>query len=112
MVQLTVRLTAVSGRAHQLVQALHALMHEAQQLDGCAGAHLAADADEANGFWYCEDWPEVGALKRELRTDRFSQLLAPMETCAAAPTVEFRLVSETRGLEYVAAVRDAAGRKP
>jgi quinol monooxygenase YgiN len=100
----------VSGHAHQLVQALRVLMREARQLHGCAGAHLAADADEADGFWYHEDWLEVGALERELRTDRFAQLLALMETCAERPTVEFRVVTEIQGLEYVAAVREAAGR--
>jgi hypothetical protein len=41
-------------------------------------------------------------LERELRTDRVTQLLALVETAAQPPLVEFRVISETRGLEYVA----------
>jgi quinol monooxygenase YgiN len=108
MVQLSVRLTAASGRAHQLVQALHALMRQARQNEGCSAAHIAADATAGDAFWYSEDWPDVDALEAELSSDRFSQLLAVMETSAQPPLLEFRVVAETRGLEYVAAAREAA----
>ena len=57
MVQLTVRLTAASGRAHQLVQALRSLMRQARQTD------------------------------------------------ARPPILEFQVIAETRGLEYMTAVR-------
>ena len=40
-----------------------------------------------------------------LATERFSRLLALMETAAEPPTLEFRFVNETRGLDYVADVR-------
>ena len=67
--------------------------------------------DEANTFWYVEEWQDAGDLERELRSDRFSQLLALMETSAQPPALEFRVVTETRGLEYVAAVRETTGAK-
>ncbi len=84
MVQLTVRLTAASGRAHELIEALHALMRHSRRLRGCTDAHIAADVDEANSFWYSEDWQDEPSLAEELRTDRFSQLLSLMETSATA----------------------------
>jgi quinol monooxygenase YgiN len=108
MVQLTVRLTSAAGRAHDLVGALQTLMRQARRQGGCADAHIAADVDEANTFWYVEDWPDPGALETELTSDRFSQLLALMETSAQPPALEFRMVAETRGLDYVTAAREAA----
>jgi quinol monooxygenase YgiN len=108
MVQVTVRLTAVSGRSHQLVQALHTLMRETLRRGGCSGAHIAADVDAADAFWYVEDWKDAAALEAQFTTDGFSQLLALIETAAEAPVVEFRVVSATRGLDYVAEVREAA----
>jgi quinol monooxygenase YgiN len=108
MVQLTVRLTAISGRAHQLIEALHTLMRQARRSGGCATAHIAADVDEANSFWYVEDWQDAAALEGDLKTERFSQLLALLETSAQPPALEFRMVGETRGLEYITAVREAA----
>jgi quinol monooxygenase YgiN len=107
MVQLIVRMTARSGRAHQLLEALRARMWCTQRQSGCSDAHIAADVDEADAFWCFENW-ENAALEDELRTDRFSQLLALMETSARPPLLEFRMIAETRGLEYVTAVREAS----
>ena len=107
MVQLTVRLTAASGHAHQLVDALHSLMQDGLRPGGCSHAYIAADVDAANAFWYCEDWQDVTALEGEFTSDRFSQLLALVETSVEPPILEFRLVAETRGVEYVSAVREA-----
>ena len=110
MVQLTIRLIATSGRTHQLVEALRALKRGAPRQRGCAGAHIAADVDEPDAFWYCEDWQNVEALETELTTERFTQVLSVMETSAQPPLLEFRVIAETRGLEYVAAARAAAVR--
>jgi quinol monooxygenase YgiN len=107
VVQLTVRLTAASGHAHQLVEALHSLMHRGLQRGGCSHAYIAADVDEANAFWYVEDWQDETVLEGELGSDRFSQLLALVETSAAPPIFEFRVITEARGIEYVSAVREA-----
>jgi quinol monooxygenase YgiN len=105
MVQLTVRLTATAGRAHQMVDALHSLMRQTRHRAGCSEAHIAVDVDEANAFWYCEDWQDDRALEEALRSEHFSQLLALMETSTTPPVLEFRTVTETRGLDYVGAVR-------
>jgi len=106
MVQLSVRLTAGAGRVHDLIEALHGLMRHSRRLRGCTDAHIAADVDEANAYWYWEDWESDEALEAELKTDRFSQLLALMETSAHPPVLEFRMITELRGLEYVSAVRE------
>lgn len=74
---------------------------------GCSSARLAADVHEANVFWYSEGWRDVATLETELRTEQFSQLLGLMETSAQPPVLEFRVIAETRGLEYITAVREA-----
>jgi quinol monooxygenase YgiN len=107
MVQFTIKITAASGRAHELVDALHMLMARARQMKGCSGVHIAADLDEADAFWYCEDWLDRDALERRVKAESFSQFLALMETSAAPPSMEFRTVSDLRGLEYVSTVREA-----
>jgi quinol monooxygenase YgiN len=105
MVQLTVKITAALGRAHQLIDALHMLMRRAQQAKGCSGAHIAADLDEPDAFWYVEDWQDPRALEARLRSDDASQLLALMETSVKAPSLEFRMIEQSRGLDYVEAAR-------
>jgi quinol monooxygenase YgiN len=112
MVQLSVRLTAGAGRAHDLLEALRSLMRHSRRLRGCSDAHIAADVEQANAYWYWEDWDVVEALEAEVRNERFSQLLALMETSEHPPVLEFRVIAETRGLEYVKAAREAGGDAP
>lgn len=109
MVQLTMKITAASGHAHHLVDALHVVMQLARQSSNCSGSHIAADVDEAGAFWYVEDWQDQEALRERLQSDGFSQLLALMETSVTTPSLEFRMVEESRGLDYVAAVRQVKG---
>lgn len=106
MVQLTVRIKAEPGRAHDLIEALHMLKRVALRTTGCVCAWCAADVDEAGVFWYSEDWSSHHALEAKVRSDQFGQLLALMESSATRPSLEFRVVGETRGLDYVAAVRE------
>lgn len=108
MVQLTIKFTAPPGRAPQLLQALHTLMHRVRQCAGCSHAHIAADVDEADAFWYREDWSDVEALKRQVKSEHFTQLLALMETSTAQPPLEFRTVERSQGLEFVASLREVS----
>lgn len=108
MVQLTLRITAAAGQAHRLVQALQAVARHARRQDGCAKPRIAADVDEADTFWYSEQWLERESLERRLRADAFAQVLALMETSVCAPLLEIRDMSASDGLEYVARLRDAA----
>lgn len=72
---------------------------------GCSGAHIAADVTEADVYWYCEDWCGLEDLERQLKTERFVRLLGLLEIGPRAPLLEFRVIAETRGLDYVATVR-------
>jgi quinol monooxygenase YgiN len=108
MMQLTIKFTAPPGGASQLLQALHASMRRVRQCPGCSHVHIAADVDAADAYWYCEDWSDADALKRQITTRHFSQLLALMETCTEEPSVEFRTIERRQGLEFVAALREVS----
>lgn len=101
-------MTAVPGHTDDLLQALRSVMHGVQVDGACADAHVLADADDRGAFWYWEDWTGLDAFERHLRSERFTRLLAILETSATLPLFECRLVTEARGLEYVAAVRGVA----
>jgi quinol monooxygenase YgiN len=110
VIQLLIRLTAPPGRLQQTIQALRSVMSPAHPERGGAGAHISSDVGDGNVLYYAEDWPDVEGLNEHLRSLRFGRMLGLMETAAEAPSLEFRFVSETRGLEYVAEVREAADR--
>jgi quinol monooxygenase YgiN len=108
MVELLVRLTAAPGRSHTLIQALRSVRRSLQLEGVCQGTRLASDLDDADVVWYCEEWPAVEAFERHLQSPSFGRLLSVVETTATTPLIECRVVSDTRGLEYLAAMRGVA----
>jgi hypothetical protein len=71
----------------------------------CQAAHTASDVDDQNVVWYFEKWEAVDHFERHLQSKTFDRLLSVVETAATAPVIECRLIAETQGLEYLAAVR-------
>jgi hypothetical protein len=90
-----------------MIQALRSLMLPIQLDRGCGGCHLYIDVSESNSLFYVEEWATQKDLEREMRSDRITRLLSIMESSPTPPVLEFRFVSHTRGLEYIAEVRSA-----
>lgn len=109
MVQLLVRLMAAAGREPQLTEALRRMKRQVSGHLGCSGVHVAADIDDVGTFWYSEEWHDLEELEGYMRTNAFVRMLSLLETTAQPPLMEFRVISETRGLEYVATVRGVPG---
>lgn len=105
MVQLHLRLKAPHGRLPDTIRALQSLRLPAQLAGTCSRADVSCELDDPDVVRYSEEWQKAEDLEREVRSARFSRLLALMETAAEPPVLEFRFVSETRGLDYVAEVR-------
>ncbi len=105
VVQLLLRITAAPGQTGELLQALRSVMRGVMAGGECVAAHLLTDVDDGEVVWYWEDWPGRGAFERHLRSDGFARLISLIETSSTLPLLECRFVSESRGLEYLAAVR-------
>ena len=58
---------------------------------------------------YVEEWATEDAMRRRVRSQRFTRLLEVLESAPLPPRVEFDFVTETRGLDYVAEVRNIDG---
>ena len=105
MVRLAVAL-AVPGRdTHPVVHALRLLASPTRVEPGCLGCRVwTEDSDEAT-VRYVEEWATEDAMRRRVRSERFTRLLEVLESARVAPRIEFDFVTETRGLDYVAEVR-------
>jgi quinol monooxygenase YgiN len=108
MVQLLVRLVAAPGRATDVLQALRMVMRPAQQARGCAFAQIANWVNDDHRITYIEEWTDTVELRAQFGTERFTRLMELLETSAEPPVVEFRVISETHGLEYVTAAQHEA----
>jgi quinol monooxygenase YgiN len=105
--QLLLRMTLPPGQEKDLLSALRSIQLPARLERRCTRAQILQDCDEPAMISYVEDWPTPEDLEARMRSSHFSQLLALMEAVPSAPSLEFRVVSEVRGLAYVATVRAA-----
>jgi hypothetical protein len=62
--------------------------------------------DDRHTLCYLEEWPDIEGIEEQIRSPRFGRVLALMETAAVPPTIEFRFVSSTRELDYIAEIRE------
>jgi quinol monooxygenase YgiN len=106
MVQLAVRVTVGKASSRALVLAFNSVLHRSRVKTGCLDARLDIDANDPDVLWYVEEWESLGEFEAHLRSTQFTPLLGLIEMSATQPLLECRLVSESRGIEYVASVRD------
>jgi quinol monooxygenase YgiN len=109
VVRLAVILAAPVRGSQELVDALRFLALPTTFEPGCLGCRVSTDDDDASSVRYEEEWANEEALRRRVRSERFTQLLGVLESATEPPRVQFDFVTETRGLDYVEEVRKAGG---
>lgn len=101
MVLFTLVMVAPRGRGPAMISALRSLRAQTQNVSGCLGCRLSADADAADIVHYSEQWATERDLWTHVRSERFGRLIALMETAAEQPRVAVHLVSRAFGFEYI-----------
>ena len=105
MVRLTIALHACTACiAQDLLDALRFLAVGTRLEPGCVACSAWSDA---NGVRYVEEWMTEADMRRRVRSDAFTSVLSIVES-ATEPRVRFDFIATTRGLDYVAEVRNTA----
>ncbi len=105
MVQTFLKIKTAPLRTAELVKALRSLARPAQAENGLVSWGLYLDANDANTVCFEEVWQSREDLEKQICLPRYTHLLGLMESAEEQPTLEFRFISEVRGLDYVAEVR-------
>jgi hypothetical protein len=104
MVRLTITLTAASARtADELLEGLRFLVVSTRLEPRCLECSAWGGPDAT--AHYVESWETEADMRERVLSDRFTLLLAVVEGAEEAH-VRFDFVTETRGLDYVAEVRE------
>ena len=109
MVRLAVALVPPARGTTQVVHALRLLASPTRIEPGCLGCRVWTEDSEEPTVRYVEEWATEDAMRRRVRSQRFTRLLEVLESAPLPPRVEFDFVTETRGLDYVAEVRNIDG---
>lgn len=107
MTQVFLRLKAPASRAPEILQALEAIRLPAELDRDCVRTQLGTDVQDPDVVVYLEEWLSADGLERRVASPNFRELLSLLEMATESPTLEFREIARTRGLEYVASVRQA-----
>jgi len=91
--------------AGELIRAFRLLIRQAGAEKGFITCRLSLEAENANTLCYEERWETQKDFEKQARSPRYFQILALMESATEPPSLEFHFVSETRGLEYLEALR-------
>jgi quinol monooxygenase YgiN len=111
VIRISAEIVVSECEAHQLVDALRALMISTRLERGCLGCTVRTTRDEMLTVHYEEQWETEGDVRRRVDSDGFTWILALLERADAPPRVQFDFVTMTRGLDYVAEVRTANARE-
>lgn len=97
-----VRLAAPQERIGDVLEGFQVVMRPAQQARGCSFARTYQEAADPRLIEYVEEWDTAADLRGQLGSVRFARLLELLEMADERPVLEFRDISGTHGLEYVA----------
>ena len=103
MVRLTVTLKPPARSVQDLVEAFRFLMVSTRLEPGCIACSVWTEPDSS--VHYVEEWSTEADIRRRVSSERFTSVLALVESVREAPHVQFDFVSATRGLDYVEEVR-------
>jgi quinol monooxygenase YgiN len=109
VILVSLHLRAAPSRSGEFVQALRLIMRAARAEKGFITCQISLAADDENTVVYEERWRTQGDFEEQARSARYTRLLSLVESASEQPSLEFHFVSETRGLEYLAAVRATDG---
>jgi len=112
MIELRLCLHAPRRRTQSLVAALQSLARLARLERGCLEAHVFTDSNDLQHLHYGETWNTEENLQSMLRSERFTHLVELMEMAVEPPSLNFRTIAETQGLEFAWQARHSKATDP
>jgi quinol monooxygenase YgiN len=105
MIQASLRIVAPAGKRDEIVRTFRSLLEPTGVKHGCLGCRLYQDVTDDNALTYVEEWETCEDFERHLRSDQYRKHLALIDLSTSPPELRFHTISETSGIEYLAAVR-------
>jgi len=105
MIQASLRIVAPPEKRDDILRTFRSLPGPTRVAPGCLGCRIYGDMEDENAIIYVEEWQTTEDLERRLQSEQYRRILAMIEISTEAPELRFNTISETTGLEYLAAVR-------
>jgi len=102
------RINPLPGKQQVVLDILRTVIGATRLKSGCMDCAVYTDHGEGPTILYLEQWQSREFLDRHIRSELYFRVLSAMELSGEPPEIYFHEVSDTRGLEYVEALRTAS----
>jgi quinol monooxygenase YgiN len=100
-----VKIIPLPGKQQEVVDILRSVIGPTRLKSGFIDCAVYTNQREAQAILYLEQWQSWEPLDRHIRSELYFRVLSAMELANEPPEIYFHEVSNTRGLEYVEALR-------
>ena len=101
------KINPLPGKQQVVLDILRSVIAPTRLKSGCMDCAVYTNQGEGQMIFYLEQWQSREHLERHIRSELYFRVLSAMELAREAPEIYFHEVSNTRGLEYVEALRTA-----
>ena len=99
------RINPLPGKQQVVLDVLRSVTGPTRLKSGCMDCAVYADQGEAQTILYLEQSQSRKPLERHLQSELYFRVLSAMELANEAPEIYFHEVSDTKGFEYIEALR-------
>ena len=105
MIIVRITMNVLPEKQLEVVQTLLSMIEPTAKEAGCLGYAVFCDIEDKSLFSLLEEWETREDLDRHIRSHRFSILLGTKTLLYEPPQIQIHTVSQSEGMEAVAAVR-------
>jgi quinol monooxygenase YgiN len=99
------KIVASAEQKEVILESLRSFMGPTEVKPGCVRCSISQDLENPDTIVYTEEWHSETHLENHLRSPRYRELLAIIDSSASEPEVRFYTTGEIKGMEYLESIR-------
>ena len=109
MIQANLNILVSNEKREDALSIFRSVLETTKVKPGCIHCFLCQDLLDRCRLHFTTEWRTCEDLDSYLRSMLYRSVLVAVDLAAEAPEINIHMISETHGLEYIAAVREGCG---
>jgi len=105
VILLLIELTPIPGKRQEIIELLQFSVDRLRTKPGCLSSGVYEACDEKRTVFYLERWRSEEELNRHIQSNLYLAVLNVLDLAAAPPNISFNVVSQTKSMELITALR-------
>ena len=109
MIQASLNILVSNEKREDVLNIFRSVLEPTKVEPGCMCCFLCQDLLDERRLRFTTEWRTCECLDSYLRSMLYRPILVAVDLAAEAPEIKIHMISETHGLEYIAAIREGHG---